>query len=62
MTVADLIAELKQYPPAKPVRVVIGSVYHADESGETDLPLCDDDATEADEVRNMGSHILIRGR
>jgi hypothetical protein len=55
MTVADLIRELQAMPnQGAAVRVVPGSVYFADESGETSLVLCDEDATEADDVRNMG--------
>ena len=45
-----------------PVRVVPGSVFYADESGESTINLCDEDATEADEVRCMGPWVLVRGK
>ena len=63
MTVADLILELQRLPSQHvPVRVVPGSVYFADASGESHINLSDEDATEADEVRHMGPWVLIRGR
>ena len=62
MTVADLIRELQAMPQAMPVRVVPSSVYYRDESGESYINLCDEDATEADEERHMGPWVLIRGK
>lgn len=63
MTVADLIRELQAMPNQHaPVRVVPGSVFYADESGESTINLCDEDATEADEVRCMGPWVLVRGK
>lgn len=63
MTVVELIRELQQLPPQLPVRVVLGEVLAmADELGDSLIGLCDDDATEADDVRHMGTHVLVRGR
>lgn len=60
MSVADLIAELKQFPQHLPVKVVLSEVIHFGELGEWSEKLCDDDAIAAYEVRNMGGHVLIR--
>ena len=62
MTAAEIIAELIKFPPNLPVRVVTQSVYHADESGESQITLCEQDATEADYVRYEGNHVLIQGK
>lgn len=60
MTVAELIAELQKHPPAKAVHVVLTHAYFADESGESDITLCDEDALPARDVINEGPYILIR--
>ena len=62
MTVADLIRELQAMPQGSQVRVVPSSVFLADENGEGEISLSDEDATEADEVRHMGPWVLIRGK
>jgi hypothetical protein len=63
MTVADLIRELQRLPiQTASVRVVPGTIFYRDESGEAMINCCDEDATEADEVRHMGPWVLIRGR
>lgn len=62
MTVADLIRELQALPQHMSVRVVPGSVCIEDETGEGEMSLSDEDATEADEVRHMGPWVLIRGK
>lgn len=63
MTVAELIRELLALPNQHaPVRVVPSTVYLADELGEGAMNLCDEDATEADDVRSMGPWVLIRGK
>jgi len=62
MTVADLIEDLKKMPQRLPVRVVLSEVYIKDESGETMMPLCINDASEAAYVRHEGSFILIQGK
>jgi hypothetical protein len=62
MNVGQLIEELRKFPPHRPVRVVPSEVFFADEVGEGSLNLCDDDATEADEVHDRGSYVLIQGR
>lgn len=61
MTVNELIAELGKWPKQAPVRVCLRSAYFADESGETMLDLCEEDAQEADEVRTGGGYVLIWG-
>lgn len=61
MTAADLIAELQKHPPGRPVRVVLSSIYWADEAGETLLTLCTEDSLEARDVRNEGAFVLIVG-
>jgi hypothetical protein len=62
MTVADLIRELQAMPQGMRVHVVTGSVTVLDIDGEYTEHLCDEDATEADEVRHMGPWVLIRGK
>ena len=63
MTVAELIREMQRMPNQHAaVRVVPGTIYYRDESGEAMINCCDEDATEADEVRHMGPWVLIRGR
>ena len=62
MTVSDLIRELQALPQHMRVRVVPSSVFLADENGEGEMSLSDEDATEADEVRHMGPWVLIRGK
>lgn len=62
MNVQQVIEELQKWPPHAPVRVVSGDVYFADESGESMIPLCVEDATEADEVSGQGGFVLIRGK
>ena len=61
MTVAELIEELRKQPQHKPAKVVVRSVFIADEAGESMVPLCEYDADEADEVRNEGAFVLIWG-
>jgi len=62
MTCAELIAELQKYPPDKPVRVLLQKVDAVDEiDGDYEITLCDEDARPVDEVRNLGSHVLIKG-
>ena len=61
MNVQQVIDELRKWPPNAPVRVVTRDIYLADESGETMLPLSEEDAQEADEVRTGGGFILIWG-
>lgn len=62
MTVADLIRELQTMPQGMAVRVVTASVTIMDIEGDFIEQLCDEDATEADEVRHMGPWVLIRGK
>lgn len=68
MTVADLIRELQRHKPHKDVRVRCASIYNvcphcADEkAGPYEILLNDDDATEADDVRDEGPWIQIVGR
>lgn len=59
MTAAELIAELQKHPASRPVRVVMRSVYNINAGLEE--PLCENDAAEADEVRNEGAFVLIWG-
>lgn len=59
MTVADLIAELQQYPAHRPVRVVLSQCLDAEECVIT---LSDADALDAQDVYDMGSHVLIRSK
>lgn len=61
MNVEQLIAELRKHPPHLPVRVVPSEVYFADENGESNISLCVEDATEADEVSWQGGFVLIQG-
>lgn len=64
MSVADLIAELTQYPPHLPVRVVLSEVVMLPQEGGDPYrqPLTKDDAIEADNVRHEGNHILIESK
>lgn len=62
MTVDELIRELQRHPPSKPVRVVMSEVEHHDEAGSFTVYISDDEAAEADDVRNEGPYILIRGK
>jgi hypothetical protein len=62
MTVADLFAELQRLPPQKRVCVVLSHVTIADESGEGTIYLADQDALDADDVRDEGAFVLIRSR
>lgn len=61
MNVQQIIEELQKWPPHAPVRVCLRDVYLADESGESMIPLAEEDAAEADEVRTGGGFILIWG-
>lgn len=61
MNVGELIAELEKFPPGKPVRVVLRAIVSPDDD-DSYMPLCDADASEADEVRNAGPFVLIRGK
>ena len=58
MTVAELIEELKLMPQHQPVCVVPENVIE----GDGYMNLCDEDATEAVEVRRMGAWVLVKGR
>lgn len=58
MTVAELIEELKLMPQHQAVRVVPQSVIQ----GNGFMNLCDWDATDAEEVRRMGTWVLIKGK
>ena len=61
LTVRQLIAELQRMPPDKTVKVLLSSVSIDDGSlGSYELDLSDEDALPADEVRDLGSHVLIR--
>ncbi len=63
MTVAELFIALSKLPPDLPVRVVLDRVLvSVDNNSESWMDLDDDDAQGADDVRHMGSHVLIRGR
>lgn len=59
MTVADLIAELQQYPAHRPVKVVLSQCLDAE---EYTITLSEADAREAAEVRDYGSHVLITSK
>ena len=61
MTVAELIHALGRMPAGKQVRVCPRSIIGGVDSDEETMPLCEDDAAEADEVRNEGAFILIWG-
>lgn len=60
MTVADLIAELSAHQLHKTVKVVLSHFVHEDEFGDEEMSMTDQDAIEACEVRDLGSHVLIR--
>lgn len=62
MTVDELIRELQRHPPSKAVRVVMSTVQGQDEAGGFTVSVGDDQAVEADDVRNEGPYILIRGK
>ena len=62
MNVAQLIEELRKFPAHRPVRVVPSEVFFADEAGDGMMGLCDEDATEADEVHDRGAYVLIQGK
>jgi len=61
MTAGELIAELQKHPAGKPVRVCTRTAASADESGEWEWTLHEQDAQEADEVRNEGAFVIIWG-
>lgn len=61
MTVADLIAELQKMPPHKECRVCTRSIAMADESGDWEQHLTEEDAMAVNEVRNEGAFILVWG-
>lgn len=61
MTAAELIEELSKHPPQKPVKVCLRSVLMNDEMGDWPQPLSEEDADDADEVRNAGGCVLIWG-
>jgi hypothetical protein len=58
VNVADLIAELQKMPQHRPVRVMVTSIYIDD--GE--MSLSEEDASEAADVMDRGSHVLIRSK
>lgn len=61
MTVEQLIAELQKQRPSATVRVAQREVIYWDGDGEGVVNCCEEDALEADEVRNEGSFVLIWG-
>lgn len=61
MTVAELIEQLKQHPPGKPVKVCPRRSMLDYDGGDFVENLMEDDADEADEVRNEGGFVLIWG-
>lgn len=61
MTAAELIHELQQHPPGKEVRVCPRTIIGGGELVYAYIPLCEDDAATADEVRNEGAFLLIWG-
>ena len=62
MTVAELIRELQAMPQHRRVHILPSVVHHADESGHWTIHLSEEDASEADEVRDQGAFVLIRGK
>lgn len=63
MTVADLIRELQAMPnQGARVEVVLSHSYVATNDGMVYGYMSDEDALEADEVRNMGAFVLIRSK
>ena len=62
MTVAELIRELQAMPQHRRVHVTQARVYMATEAGEYAIELSEEDATEADDVRDQGAFVLIQGR
>lgn len=61
MTVSELIAELSKHPPGKEVRVCVRRFDMDDEAGHWTTSLTEQDALEADDVRNEGGFVLIWG-
>jgi hypothetical protein len=64
VSVADLIEELKKYPPYIPVKVLTSHVITGPESGgeAVEIDLGPEDALEADVVIFEGSHVLIESK
>lgn len=63
MTVAELIRELQAMPNQNaPVRVVLSAAYVATDFGMAYGNLSDEDAIEADDVRNFGAFVLVRSK
>lgn len=63
MTVAELIRELQAMPnQGARVEVVLSRAYVATEMGMAYGYMSDEDALEADDVRNMGPFVLIRSK
>ncbi|MGC4075453.1 MAG: hypothetical protein QM702_00145 [Rubrivivax sp.] len=62
MTVAELIVELQRFGPGRPVCVLQGTIVIPTEQGECEIDLDPSDATAADDVRDEGAFVLIRGR
>lgn len=64
MSVADLIEELKKYPPHIPVKVLLSSVITGPESGgePVQINLGPEEALEAGAVIFEGNHVLIESR
>jgi len=67
MTVQQLIDELKLFPGYLPAKVLVTSVYGAnDETGQfvddLEIHLNPDDAIEAERVSHEGSHVLITSK
>lgn len=61
MTASELIAELQKHPAGKEVRVCLRTVHMADEAGDWSQSLTEQDALQADDVRNEGGFVLIWG-
>jgi hypothetical protein len=62
MTVAELIAELQRHPPQKRVCVVPANVTIDTEQGPCYLDFTAEHASDADDVRDEGPFVLVRGR
>lgn len=63
MTVADLIRELQAMPNQNArVQIVLSHSYVATDFGMAYGYMSDEDALEADDVRNFGPFVLIRSK
>lgn len=62
MTVADLIRELQRMPnQGAPVRVVTSGYWGSDPAHADYITPSLADATDVDEVRHIGTWVLVRG-